>query len=464
LRTLDAVSFKKPRHFAYFAKFRFKISFRQALSVPEPLSFTVVKRFTSAYASSEVARFAGEFRIFSRSLRQLSGLFPGRVFPTKSQQMNTNYRFILRVSAATVLTLSASLFCGCGNSEIQTYRVAKEDTQPPAIDAAHGQAGAGAERPALPHVHSDVPEGWQEVQAEGMRVAAYQITGANGKAAQVAIIPLPGKTNIELQSVNMWRAELGLKPLDSDQLKDAAQPAQVGDAKGILVDMSAETAGPSGINRTIGALAERGNIMWFVKMTGDSTVVGEQKDKFAAFLKSLDFHESSHGQPTQVAANTPPVPSAEKPVSSNTQKLPVGSDEPNFKVPANWTEKAPGAMVQRAFDLTGDDGKAEITISRFPGAAGGMIPNVNRWRGQLGLPPLAAAEVKDAIEMVEIDGKKDSYLVDIKGMNARTGKMARLVALGVPYKGETWFFKLLGDETVVGKEKDAFVKFVVSAY
>jgi hypothetical protein len=380
----------------------------------------------------------------------------------KPQQMNDNQSSPNRRMAATAAAIVlASLWTGCGNSEIQTYRVAKEDNQPPEVASAHGQANA--QRPPVPHVHSDVPEGWQEVKPEGMRVASYQISGPEGKVAQVAIIPLPGKSSIQLESVNMWRSELGLKPLDSDQLKTASQETQVGDAKGILVDMTAETAGPKGLNRTVGALAERGNIMWFVKMTGDNTLVGEQKDKFAAFLKSLEFHEGAHGQPTQVAANTPPAPSVDKPISSNTEKLPAASSEPNFKAPANWTEKTPGPMVQRAFTVSGEDGQAEVTISRFPGETGGMIANVNRWRGQLGLAPLPAGEANQAIERVEIGGKKDSYLIDIKG-TSRAGKPARMVALGVPYKGETWFFKLMGDEPVIAKEKDAFVRFIVGAY
>ncbi len=367
----------------------------------------------------------------------------------------------IRLSAAASAAVLGLFFAGCGQSEIQTYRVAKEDNQPTAIQGGHSHGGE-TERPAVPHVHSDVPEGWQQVQPEGMRVAAYRITGGNGKVAQVAIIPLPGKSNIELQSVNMWRAELGLDPLESGQLKTASEQTQIGDAQGILVDMTAEKPGPTGINRTIGAVGERGNIMWFVKMTGDSAIVGENKEKFAAFLKSLQFHEDSHDAPAQVASRTPAIPSAEKPVSTNAEKLPAGSDEPNFKAPGNWTEKAPGQMVQRAFDVTGDGGKAEITISRFPGDTGGMIPNVNRWRAQLGLPALGTAE--KGIETVEIDGKRESYLVDITGTNSRTGQPARMVALGVPYKGETWFFKLLGAEAVVAKEKDAFVKFVVDAY
>jgi hypothetical protein len=66
--------------------------------------------------------------------------------------------------------------------------------------------------------------------------------------------------------------------------------------------------------------------------------------------------------------------------------------------------------------------------------------------------------------MVEIDGKKDSYLVDLSGTNVRSGEKARMVAIGVPRGGETWFYKLQGDEALVGREKNTFLKFVVGAY
>ena len=77
---------------------------------------------------------------------------------------------------------------------------------------------------------------------------------------------------------------------------------------------------------------------------------------------------------------------------------------------------------------------------------------------------LSAAEAQKSAEMVEIDGKKNAYMVDLKGTNARSGKPARMVALGVPRGGETWFYKLIGDEALVAKEKDTFLKFVVGAY
>jgi hypothetical protein len=117
-----------------------------------------------------------------------------------------------------------------------------------------------------------------------------------------------------------------------------------------------------------------------------------------------------------------------------------------------------------AYAVTDSAGQADVSISKFPGDVGGLPANVNRWRKQLGLPELGENEAAKSAEMVEVNGKKNAYMVDLKGMNARTGKQARMVALGVPRGGDTWFYKLIGDDAVVAKEKDAFLKFVVSAY
>jgi hypothetical protein len=356
---------------------------------------------------------------------------------------------------------------GCGGDrEIKTYKVAKEDNHSHAAQAHASAVGATAERPSVPHLHAKTPEGWQELAPEKMRVASFRVTGDGGKTAEVAVIPLPGVSKIELRSVNMWREELGLGELTSDQLKDETEPVQVGDAQGLMVELSGTRAGETSSDAGIlGAVAERGAITWFVKMAGDKDLVLSQKENFVSYLKSLEFHEGAHShaseaEVTQVAQ----VPNAENPVSSNTEKLPAGSAKPNFKSPENWKSKPPGQMVTSAYNIEGDGGQAEVTVSKFPGDVGGMVANIQRWRGQLGLPPGTAEDARKSAEMFEVGGKKDSYMVDLKGTNVRTGKSARMISIGVPFEGDTWFFKLMGDDAVVGKEKDKFLKFVKEAY
>jgi hypothetical protein len=367
--------------------------------------------------------------------------------------------FNLRFLPAICLLFAA----GCGDSQIKTYRVAKDDNAPKVAAHTHAAEEGGpppmAEHSSapLPKVSWTLPKGWKELPSQGgVRKASFGVEGPNGKMAQVAVIPLTVPSNIELESVNMWREELGLNPLTREEVATQAKPTEVGDAKGNLFEMVSEKSKPGTVDktRTLGAITERDGAMWFVKMTGSDDLVAEQKPIFVGFLKSLKFEAPS---PTELAA-------AERPASTNAKTVPAASDGPRFQIPANWQQKAPGAMVTAAYTVSGPEGQGDISVSKFPGDVGGLAPNVNRWRGQLGLPELSDAEARNSVEMVEIDGKKNAYLVDFKGTNARTGKQARMVALGVPRGGETWFYKLIGDEALVAKEKDTFLKFVVSAY
>jgi len=87
------------------------------------------------------------------------------------------------------------------------------------------------------------------------------------------------------------------------------------------------------------------------------------------------------------------------------------------------------------------------------------LPNVNRWRAQIGLVPEAEADLSKELQSLDLlDGK--ATLVDISGQDASKGQKARLVAIVLPRSGSTWFYKLMGDAQVVGREKQAFVKFV----
>ena len=60
-------------------------------------------------------------------------------------------------------------------------------------------------------------------------------------------------------------------------------------------------------------------------------------------------------------------------------------------------------------------------------------------------------------------GGTPASLVDFTGTDAKTGKPARLVGVMLPLAGQTWFYKLMGDESVVARQKDAFIKFIQSA-
>ncbi len=52
--------------------------------------------------------------------------------------------------------------------------------------------------------------------------------------------------------------------------------------------------------------------------------------------------------------------------------------------------------------------------------------------------------------------------MDVVGQSPKTGKEARLIGVIWPRNGQTWFYKMMGDSAVAGREKDGFLKFIQS--
>ena len=148
-----------------------------------------------------------------------------------------------------------------------------------------------------------------------------------------------------------------------------------------------------------------------------------------------------------------------------TEKHVAGAEEttnpakPLWKVPSEWQEQSPG-QINLAKWVVGSDsggGSAEVTVSAFPGDVGGLLANVNRWRGQVGLGNISQSDLSSHVTPVDVPGGK-AMLVDVTG--SKNGQKARLIGAIVPREGRTWFFKLMGDEQVAEKQKSVFVKFV----
>jgi hypothetical protein len=111
---------------------------------------------------------------------------------------------------------------------------------------------------------------------------------------------------------------------------------------------------------------------------------------------------------------------------------------------------------------SGAPAPADVNVSAAGGDGGGLVPNVNRWRRQLGLDALPEAEVGKLVSSVEVAGGK-AVEVQMSGTDAKTGQPARLVAVIVSRTGQTWFYKLMGNPELVEQEKPAFTKFVQTA-
>ena len=190
------------------------------------------------------------------------------------------YRFVSVVGCGCVLVLLA----GCERDEIETYTVPKEPA-PPAQVAVPVQE---ATRPALTYT---TPDGWQELPASGMRIAAFAVT-ENDQQAQVTVITLRGQAGGTLANVNRWRGQVNLPGIDQAQLAKEMQPIEIDGLSAHYVDL----IGPEGEDdqrlRIVCAFVERSGTSWFIKMTGPADLVGRQKSAFEALVGSIRFDDA----------------------------------------------------------------------------------------------------------------------------------------------------------------------------
>src|SRR3954469_20730083 len=96
---------------------------------------------------------------------------------------------------------------------------------------------------------------------------------------------------------------------------------------------------------------------------------------------------------TQMSAQSS-MPSGHPDIGGSAQQS-QQSPQLTWKTPEGWTESPPGEMRVASFKISGKDGRqADLSIVPLSGGGGGDIANVNRWRGQVGLPPLSPEEIK----------------------------------------------------------------------
>lgn len=344
---------------------------------------------------------------------------------------------------ALALLCVGGLFAGCGRNDVRVYTVPKE--QPSLAEAETG---------GQPEVHWKLPEGWEEREGDQMRVARFAVKGTNGEAADVSIIAL-GEVAADKKTdlVNIFRNQIQLPPAGPSELTNS--PVAIGSARGELFEIVSEKPVLDDKNaRVLLALAELENGVWLFKMSGHDDFVARQKSAFESFLKSISIQKSAAPAIGRIASTN--AKQTRKPGGEET----TNPARPAWKVPSEWQEQSPGQMLLAKWVVAGDSGaSAEVTVSAFPGDVGGLLANVNRWRGQVGLGNISQSDLSSHVTPVDVPGGK-AMLVDVIGSNPRNGQRARLIGAIVPREGRTWFFKLMGDEQVAEKQKSVFVKFV----
>ena len=88
-----------------------------------------------------------------------------------------------------------------------------------------------------------------------------------------------------------------------------------------------------------------------------------------------------------------------------------------YQVPAGWTQgqltiSRGGIQVRRnaAFEVQEGDKRAEITVTSLPAESNPILSNVNRWRQQIGLDPIAQEDLKRDAKQLSVGDLAADYV------------------------------------------------------
>ena len=375
-----------------------------------------------------------------------------------------------RSVSATLLICTLAGLAGCKDRSITTYRIPKETVT--ASDQAAAPEPAAASNGGL---RWTAPAEWKQQPVSGMRIGSFTVPGAGGAAADVSVISFPGTGGDDLANVNRWREQVNLPPVAAEGLSSQLQSLNEPAGTFFFSDQGGTAGGDKAPSRLLGAWLRQSGRVWFFKMMGPAELVGAQKDNFLAFLKSVAPAEAGPAalpamRSGMAAANTNDLPKSlpETPAAANEAPAagpPMGGDTMNsvpvptdtsaslvWQAPADWQTKPGSAMRKGSYGIGG----AEVAITAFPGDVGGVLANINRWRGQVGLDPLDEPGLAQATQSLDSNGLH--FVVADAGPSSPGGQ--RILAALLPWQGSTWFFKLSGPDDAVSQAKPAFLAFL----
>lgn len=384
--------------------------------------------------------------------------------------METSMKFIRKQGAVVLLLLCVAMF-SCKKEEIQTYKAPKDPenqaraaapqpTTPPAYgENAQRLLGAIAvykdktwyfklvgpvarvteaadqfhtfvhslqfsDDPARP-VTWQLPEGWKQSPSAGGSLRFATLVPGGG--LEVTVIPLEGASGGPQENINRWRGQIGLEPVeDTRELLGFVETHEV---NGMLV-MEIDMTGPGGSGGP----------------APNAPLTGNPPPALAAPRAPF----AQQGAPIAAGQNLAPV----------IEQIP--EDSPlTFTVPQGWRMHEPSGMRKADLSVAEDTQVAQTTVIPLSGPAGGLLSNVNRWRGQVGLQQVDADQLaREAVE-VEVDGIK-GHLVDLAAPESAGAERLRILGVILQRGDTSWFIKMTGPHDLVVREKDQFQALVKS--
>jgi hypothetical protein len=293
------------------------------------------------------------------------------------------------------------------------------------------------------HVHHErlewkVPGNWIEWPGDEQTYAGFTLEQAD-PPLEMTISALERKTAsaADLQAnVNRWQRQLGLPASSPEEVNQLATKVIVDDRPIFVVDL----LGPPGTDqkRILGAMTVEGDRVWFFKAMGPTQRLAPHKQEFNDFITSLKFNGPKDRLPQRET-----------------------KDGLSWIAPAGWENGGDKPMRALTYFAGDPSNPAELMVTRLGGTSfGELLDNINRWRAQVGLPPVAKVDDQPT-QRIQLAGRPAAYF-DFIGPGTPQRPNQRLLLVMSVLDNDVWFFKMIGPQDSVASEKPNFDNFLKS--
>ena len=294
-----------------------------------------------------------------------------------------------------------------------------------------------------PVVAWKLPEQWGENPGmSGMMAGSFHVKTTDGPRGRIGVMPF--RESVETTSiVNMFARELGHADYNNSSLKDLIKPKKLADRTFDLARLEDKTGKENPPRTALLAIYRQDAQTWLFPFIADRDLINEQLDNFYSFLESTTLRAGK--EPVRAIAPSLPTP----PPSSTAH-------QPTWEAPEHWEQKPSTQMRIGNYAVSNDEGESlDFSITSFPGEVGGILANVNRWLGQVGMDKTDESGLSRYLSDRTIDEKPAKLVL------AESDEQALYAAI-LFHEGRSWFLKLMGDVNLARSEKENFIGLIDS--
>jgi hypothetical protein len=294
-----------------------------------------------------------------------------------------------------------------------------------------------------PVVAWELPEQWGENPGMGgMMAGSFHVKTDNGPRGRIGVMPF--RDSVEITSiVNMFGRELGHTDYNKTGVHSLIEKKKLGGRSFEIVRLEDKSGDEPSSRNALLAMHRQKAQTWLFPFIADRKLINQQLDNFYTFLQSTTLRAGK----VPVRAIAPSLPPAQSPDSAK---------QPTWETPGHWERKPSTQMRIGNYAVSNQAGESlDFSITTFPGQVGGVLANVNRWLGQVGIEPTDEAGLSEYLSDRTVDDKPAKLVI------AESDKQALYAAI-VFHEGRSWFLKLMGDVGLARAEKENFLGLIDS--